>query len=191
MPARNRIKYAIKNIGWGAYGRMLRNPAIPPDVGSMLFVCLGNICRSPFAEKVAAKYAGGRSRARFFSSAGIRVPAPAQPPTDAILAANEFGIDLAYHMARPLSGEMVKSFDMVIAMDAYQYRHLRGVYGDSIRKLFLLPLFDKGPRNSHDLYSIYNIRDPYGKDLDTFRACYGRIIDCIGSLLQELKTDVS
>jgi len=56
--------------------------------GSILFVCKGNICRSPFAEAIARSlYRNGADPAFRFASAGIDVERSLSPPQEAILAA--------------------------------------------------------------------------------------------------------
>ena len=45
-----------KKFYWSVYGRTICNPRLPQNINSILFVCKGNICRSPFAEYYASKY---------------------------------------------------------------------------------------------------------------------------------------
>jgi hypothetical protein len=54
-PAAPRVKRPVRNLMWWAKGLAMRNPALPSRVRSVLFVCLGNICRSPFAAALAAR----------------------------------------------------------------------------------------------------------------------------------------
>ena len=49
------FKGAVKNVAWSVKGGAIVNPPLPLGVRSVLFVCLGNICRSPFAEHVAVR----------------------------------------------------------------------------------------------------------------------------------------
>jgi protein-tyrosine phosphatase len=80
---------------------------------SVLFVCTGNICRSPVAEKLLrAGLPGGADVTS--SSAGTRalVDYPIDGPSAAVLA--ELGVDPAGHRARRLTGDMIASADLIL-----------------------------------------------------------------------------
>ena len=47
------FKRTAKRLYWRTYGLFLTHPPVPPSPRSLLFVCKGNICRSPFAEAMA------------------------------------------------------------------------------------------------------------------------------------------
>lgn len=84
----------------------------------VLFVCLGNICRSPTAEAVARAMAEADYVAAEFDSAGTgdwHVGNPPYPP--AIRAAAARGYDLGPLRARQVSAEDFAVFDHVLAMD--------------------------------------------------------------------------
>jgi protein-tyrosine-phosphatase len=69
----------------------------------VLFVCAGNICRSPFAEGLARRLAAERGLDVEFASAGqIAVDGDRCPP-DAVAVAKEYGVDLSSHRARRLT----------------------------------------------------------------------------------------
>ena len=51
------IKGTTREFYWRIYGRAIQNPQMPDAPGSFLFICKGNICRSPFAEHLAKKIA--------------------------------------------------------------------------------------------------------------------------------------
>lgn len=170
----NNIKYYLKNIYWNIYGLTISNPELPDNIKSILFICKGNICRSPFAERVAAiKY--NKMNQYLFSSAGIHVDIPKSPPADAIIVANSFGVNLQDHKSRPIEYSILKSSDMIIAMEAWQYILLRKTFKEISNKIFLLPLFDKNNEIYRNKYCTYNIKDPYGRNIEYFKDCYNRI----------------
>jgi protein-tyrosine-phosphatase len=82
----------------------------------VLFVCAGNICRSPFAEGLARRLAAERGLDVEFASAGEIALDGDRCPPDAIAAAKEFGVDLSSHRARRLTtdeaDEVVPLFDV-------------------------------------------------------------------------------
>ena len=88
---------------------------------SVLFVCTGNTCRSPFAEAVAR-----REGHVDVESAGLGAYAGDHPPEDAIDVARELGYDLSPHRARHLTEEMVERADLVVGMTAAHVAALGG-----------------------------------------------------------------
>lgn len=177
-------KYA-KNVFWNVYGRTIRNPGLPSHVKSVLFVCKGNICRSPFAEKITAKYSNFPNQL-ISRSAGIRVEEPKPPTAEAILTAKRFGVDLQDHKSMRINYGLMETHDLIIAMETWQYRYLRKIFLEFRGKIILLPLFEKYDGISMDSYSIYNIKDPYGKDMDVYNECFRRIDKCIGGLFNKI-----
>ena len=83
----------------------------------VLFVCTGNICRSPLAEAYLKKllHKGGPPNVRV-SSAGIyAIPGNTTPP-EGIETAAQIGLDLDSHRARPLTPETVDQADLIVVM---------------------------------------------------------------------------
>jgi protein-tyrosine-phosphatase len=69
----------------------------------VLFVCAGNICRSPFAEGLARRLAAERGLDVEFASAGEIALDGDRCPADAVSVAKEYGVDLSSHRARRLT----------------------------------------------------------------------------------------
>jgi protein-tyrosine-phosphatase len=69
----------------------------------VLFVCAGNICRSPFAEGLARRLAAERGLDVEFASAGEIALDGDRCPPDAVAVAREYGVDLSSHRARRLT----------------------------------------------------------------------------------------
>lgn len=85
-------------------------------IGSVLVVCTGNICRSPFGERMLAR----ACPALRVGSAGLGalVGAPADSTT-AEVAAKDFGLDLTGHVARAFTPELGHDHDLILAMDLH------------------------------------------------------------------------
>ena len=112
------------------------------DIG-VLFVCLGNICRSPTAEGVFRKRVAdaGMSEIIRVDSAGTHAYHTGEPPDRrAILAAQKRGVDLSDIRARRIATTDFETFQFVLAMDESNLRNLRELcpaeYSDRLR-LFL------------------------------------------------------
>ncbi|MGR3495912.1 low molecular weight protein-tyrosine-phosphatase [Citreimonas sp.] len=85
----------------------------------ILFVCLGNICRSPSAEAVARRMAAERGVSVEFDSAGTGDWHVGQPPYGPMQAAAKArGYDLSGLRARQVMARDFDRFDMIVVMDA-------------------------------------------------------------------------
>ena len=108
----------------------------------ILFVCLGNICRSPMAEfvmKDLVKKAGLASQFHIESAATSReeIGNPVYPPVRRKLA--EHGISCDCHAARQLTNQDYDKYDLLIGMDSATLRNMQRICGgDFAGKLRLL-----------------------------------------------------
>jgi protein-tyrosine phosphatase len=172
-PAAMRIKRPLRDLSWLFRGAGLENPSLPDHVASVVFVCLGNICRSPFAALLAARLLVEAGRPDItVSSAGVRASRAAHSPAEACAAARQYGVCLDTHVPQLLTGDVIGAHDVVVVMDATLWHELRTSYAEFRDRIFLLPLYDTA---SGSAYERYNIADPFGKPIATFEACYRRI----------------
>jgi protein-tyrosine phosphatase len=147
---------------------------------SVLVVCHGNICRSPFAAQLLQARLPEPLRGQVrIDSAGFLGPArPA--PEHAVAVAARHGIDLAAHRSRGLSREIVASAELVLVMDTEQQRAIREIYGREPRDVLLLGDLDPRP------IATRAIPDPILQPIEAFEASYGRIERCIAELAEAL-----
>ena len=164
----------------------LTNPPLPGAFTSIIFVCLGNICRSPFAALLMERrltdvnVVGIRC-----ASAGIRTTQSGRSPDEACNAAAPYGLSLENHRPQTLTRELVDSHDVIVVMDAAQLLELRTSYPDAADRILLLSLFD--PELS--AYERYNILDPFARSRADFDRCYGRIDRAISNFLASARTN--
>jgi protein-tyrosine phosphatase len=87
-------------------------------MASILFVCLGNICRSPLAEGVAAAFAAQHGKEVQLDSAGTGAWHIGNPPDSRSIAiAQSYGVDISRQKARQLQVADFARFDLICAMD--------------------------------------------------------------------------
>ena len=97
---------------------------------SVLFVCMGNICRSPTAQGVFEQLveAHGLSNAIIVDSAGTHAYHVGERPDErASQAASRRGVDMRRQRARRVSEADFEEFDLVLAMDNTNYADLGAV----------------------------------------------------------------
>ena len=133
----------------------------------VLFVCLGNICRSPAAEAVARAGAPGHS----FDSAGTGGWHVGEPPYGPMIAAaSARGYDLSALRAREVAPGDFDRFDLIVAMDKDNHaalERLRPPGNATPLRLFTAYAPERGER---DVPDPYYTRDFDGA-LDLIEAC--------------------
>jgi protein-tyrosine phosphatase len=144
-----------------------------PAPYEMVFVCTGNICRSPMAEVVtralaaATTLSGGTALGdrMAVSSAGIgpwHEGEPMDPRTASAL--QRAGYPNHPHVAHQIATAQLGSFDLVVALDRRHQQTLRSLGADP-QRLFLLRAFDPAAGAAAD------VPDPYYGDDEEFDAC--------------------
>jgi len=154
---------------------------VPKTAKSFLFVCFGNIMRSPMAERLMKQETGHRTPNPVrIASAGLHAtPGNAAHPW-ALAASADFGISLDNHRAQLLTPEMVEQMDAIFAMDFQNLAELLALYPDSKRKIFMLSAYLDGPGHNRE------IADPYFGDVETTRSCYRLLQTCVRNLAAEV-----
>lgn len=153
-------------------------------VRSVLMVCHGNICRSPFAAAVLASAARAEPGNITVRSAGFVGP-HRQPPEAALRAAQRRHLDLSQHTSTLVSRESVLEADVVCVMEAAQASLLKARFG--LRDINILVLGDLDPLPVRRR----TIVDPWGSGDDVFEASYDRIERCVREFVQLLETFAS
>lgn len=148
---------------------------------SILMVCTGNICRSPMAEGLLSHMLPDSLKARVsISSAGTHGLHGNQAEPFAIKAAAAHGADISRHRARILNAGMIRSSDLVLAMEQF---HLDGINRLLIFRCKYARLLGKfAPQ-----YENPEIEDPYGLPFDAYETAAEAIIACIPGLIDHIQ----
>ncbi len=151
-----------------------------PDKIRVLFVCLGNICRSPLAEVIVREAAEQRSLQHYhFESAGTgnwHVGGSADPRS--VAKAREYGLDLSPHKAQQITSTRCHNWDWLVAMDVENRAELLRM-GVPESRIFMMRQFEDGPATP-------DVPDPYYGGPDGFEHVYRmladnaeRLLDCL------------
>ena len=148
----------------------------------VLFVCLGNICRSPMAEyilKDMVKKKGIENRFYISSAATSYEEIGNDMHYGAKDKLDEMGIPYTKHKARRIEKQDYEKYDYLIGMDEWNRRNMmRIVKKDPQKKLFLLLDFSDSPRDIADPWYTGN-----------FEVTYRDIVEGCEAFLKYLKTN--
>ncbi len=145
---------------------------------TILFLCTGNVCRSPMAEGLFRHAIKGRGEFRVLS-AGLGAM-DGQPPTHhSVKAMRELGLDISAQRSNALTAEMVRSADYIFGMTHSHVDTVLLLYPSAVEKTFLLREFD-------DTLEPYekDISDPIGSPYDVYVECRDQIEQGIVTLIK-------
>jgi len=142
------------------------------NVRRLIFVCSGNICRSPLGEYVA------KSQGVIAESFGLdtRGGDPADPR--AITYASAQNIDLTSHRTRKIESYSPQAGDLLIGMEPAHYQKLKLLYGDQVA-ITLAGLWLKKPKTY--------LHDPYNTNVEFFNTCSSLVEESARALAARLK----
>lgn len=152
----------------------------------MLFVCLGNICRSPMAEGAFRAAAQERGLACLIDSAGTAsYHVGHQPDPRAIAVAGANGINIAGQSARQIQRDDFYRFDYIVALDRANLEDLRArAPRDATARLAMLMDAVEGRRGEPVL-------DPYYGDAAAFEAVWSVIQPGVEAWADRLKQEAA
>lgn len=149
---------------------------------SLLFVCLGNICRSPLAEAAFRDAAARAGLAAVTESAGTGEWHVGNPPDPrSIAVALRHGIDISGKRARRVRGADFTGFDLILALDPQNLRDLQSMAPQRCTARIGL-LMDHVPG-----YAGQAVRDPYYGGEADFDAVWAQVRRAGDALVAMLK----
>jgi protein-tyrosine-phosphatase len=143
---------------------------------TILFICHGNICRSPFAAAIFARsYPGDAGRRVTAASAGFIGPGRT-PPSQALQAGLRHGVDISAHRSDVIATERLRAADLVVVMSADQAQTISARLRRGSARVLVLGDLDPVAVTQR------TIADPWGGSDFVYDASYDRIERCVAEL---------
>ena len=141
----------------------------------VVFVCTGNVCRSPLAEYLF------RHRLRDQSewtaqSAGVFAAQGVMASQHSVEALAEWDIDLSPHRSQPLTADLVKGSDIIAVMTEGHRREVLNQFPEAAERVYLLTAFGTGE-------GAPDISDPIGLSLHVYRSVRDQIDSALADLI--------
>lgn len=152
----------------------------------ILFVCLGNICRSPAAQGVMQRLIDERKVSGNFmlDSAGTYAGHAGELPDKRMrVHAARRGYDLTHH-SRPVRALDFEDFDLIIAMDDSNYESLKNMAPSVEAERKIVRMIDFSRLHPH----YYAIPDPYYEGASGFELVLDLLEDACAGLLESFLT---
>lgn len=152
----------------------------------VLFVCLGNICRSPLAEavfkhKIQEHQLDSHVRTDSCGTGDYHIGDQPDPRTVQIAQRNGVAI---WHQARQLSESDLVEFDYIFAMDSSNHRNILQLPSANLHqhKVRLL--------REYDPHGLGDVPDPYYGNLHDFQEVFDILNRSLDEFIQELKLNL-
>ncbi len=137
-PAYRKLKdWQIKRRSLQRHQRLLHRLNAAGGPGKVVFLCYGNICRSPLAAALAEQRLSGV----LIDSAGFHDQTGRGCPQKILRIASSYGIDLSSHRSARVQRNQLANADLVIAMDMENLNRVRHEFPEMAKRTTLLGLF--------------------------------------------------
>jgi protein-tyrosine-phosphatase len=145
----------------------------------VLFVCTGNICRSPMAEHLL-RHRLGRAARWETASAGIAAASGMPASWGAIAVMREVGLDVREHRSQPLTPAIMDAATMIVVMTTAHRELVRQQYPLATDRIHLLKSFDLTAAG-------WDVDDPIGLSLEVYRGIRDEIAKALPGLVAYLE----
>ncbi|MEG2348717.1 MAG: low molecular weight protein arginine phosphatase [Clostridia bacterium] len=148
----------------------------------IMFVCTGNICRSPMAQYYMQKKIKDLKKENDFliSSCGTFAISGQAATSNAIIAMKQYNIDISKHRATNIHEIDIENYDLILCLTQEHKKNVAEIFPKVTDKLFTL----KEYAFKNEKY--IDIDDPWGLSLEVYKRSANEIVDGIDKIVEKM-----
>lgn len=147
----------------------------------IIFICTGNICRSPMANHYMQKKVKdlGKSDQYIIDSCGTYAVSGEMATKNAIEAMKVYGVNMENHRAKSIQELDLNEYDLIIGLTTTHKIAVQSLYPHISKKVYTL----KEYANPEEKY--IDIDDPWGLSMQVYDSCAKEIVNNVDSLIEK------
>lgn len=148
---------------------------------SIIYICTGNICRSPMAHWYMQKKIKdfGNQNDYLIDSCGTSAQSGQPATKNAIEAISEYDVDMKNHRAKYIDEVNLTNYDLIICLTESHKNIVLYMYPNIKDKIFTLKEYINKDTEYKD------IDDPWGFDINVYRTCAEEIVENVDKLIEK------
>lgn len=148
----------------------------------IMFICTGNTCRSAMADGLAKKIIKEKNLNIEVYSAGIFAQTGEHASYNSIAIMKEYDVDIVLHKATSVDESKIKEMDLILCATKNHKAELQARYNDLKDRIFTMKEYAGIDNDGTDM----DIKDPWGYNINTFRACAAEISICVEKIIEKI-----